>query len=370
MHDCIVIGAGLVGASAARALAAAGRKVLLLDRGPAGAEASAAAAGMLAAQIEASADDLLLPLALAARDRYPELIAALERSGHRDLGLVTDGITLVALDDARARELEAQVDAQRALGLDAEWLDREALSKRHPGIGAEARGALLSPRDGAVNNAALTAAILADDARLGVEIAEGEEVTDLCVGGGRATGVRTARAVYDAEVVVLAAGAWTPTIRGLPRPVPVEPVRGQLALAPWPPGEPKGILFGRDAYIVPRGDDSLLGSTMERAGFEKATTGDGIRHIRTETGALLPALLTQAIRKTWSGLRPMTPDGLPIIGRDPDVAGLIYATGHGRNGILLGPLTGEIVRDLVVQGETSWPIAPYSISRFSSAAGH
>lgn len=370
MHDCIVIGAGLVGASAARALSASGRKVLLLDRGPAGAEASAAAAGMLAAQIEASADDPLLPLALAARDRYPELIATLERSGHRDLGLAAHGIALVALDDARARELEAQVEAQRALGLDTEWLGGKALAKRHPGIGAEARGALLSPRDGAVNNIALTAALVADARRLGVQIAEREQVTDLCVGSARVTGVRTAGAAYEADVVVLAAGAWASAIRGLPRPVAVEPVRGQMALAPWPPGEPKGILFGRGAYIVPRGDDALLGSTMEQVGFEKATTADGIRHIRTETGALLPALLTQAIRKTWSGLRPMTPDGLPIIGRDPDVAGLFYATGHGRNGILLGPLTGEIVRDLVVQGETSWPIEPYSISRFSSAAGH
>jgi glycine oxidase len=105
---------------------------------------------------------------------------------------------------------------------------------------------------------------------------------------------------------------------------------------------------------------------MERAGFEVRTTAEGIRHIRTETGALLPALLTLPIERSWAGLRPMTPDGLPVLSRDPDVAGLAYATGHGRNGILLGPLSGEIACDLVIHGETRWPIASYSIGRFSS----
>ncbi len=365
MKDCLVVGGGLIGAASARALAAAGRTVLLLDRGAAGREASAAAAGMLAAQIEAAPGDPLLPLALAGRERHATLALELERGGAPPLGLTFGGITIVALDEARAEDLAAQVDAQRGLGLDAEWLDRAALARRHPGIGAEARGALLSPRDGCVDNAALTAALLADAVRRGAEVREQEEVTDLEIASGRVTGVRTARARYEAGTVVLAAGAWSPGIRGLPRPIPIVPVRGQMALATWPPGEPKGVLFGRGAYAVPRGDDALLGSTMEHAGFDKATTADGIRHIRTETGALLPALLTQAIRRTWAGLRPMTPDGRPILGRDPEAQGLIYATGHGRNGILLGPLTGDIVCDLVVRDETAWDLGPYSIGRFA-----
>jgi glycine oxidase len=368
MPDCIIIGAGLVGAAAARAVAAAGRSVVIMDRGAAGAEASAAAAGMLAPQIEAAAGDPLLPLALAARDRYAGLVAELERDGQPGVGLFHCGIVLVALDDARVTELVAQVEAQRAAGLDTEWLDRDALQARHPGIGDEARGALLAPRDGVVNNVALTTGLLADAARRGAEILEHEEVTDLRVEGGRVTGVRTPRASYNAGAVVLAAGAWSPAIRGFPRPLPVEPVRGQMALVPWPSGEPKGVLFGRGAYVVPRGDDALLGSTMEHAGFEKATTAEGIRHIRTETGVLLPTLLTQAIRRTWAGFRPMTPDGLPILGLDPEVRGLIYATGHGRNGILLGPITGEIVRDLVVRGETAWNLEPYAIGRFTTHA--
>jgi glycine oxidase len=137
-----------------------------------------------------------------------------------------------------------------------------------------------------------------------------------------------------------------------------------MAMTPWPAGEPRMVLFGPGGYIVPRGDHAVLGSTMEEAGFEPRTTADGIEHIRVTTGRILPALLTWPIVRTWAGLRPMTTDGLPIIGPDPDCAGLVYACGHGRNGILLGPLTGEVVRDLVVRGETAHDIGTYRVERF------
>ncbi len=362
-YDCIVIGGGIVGAAAARALAARGRRILLLDRGMPGGEASGAAAGMLAPQIEASADDPLLPLALAARDRYPELVAELDRRTGVNVGYRTGGITLVAFGEARAAELKAQVDAQRAMGLDAEWLDRPALARRHPGIGPAATGALLAPRDACVNNVTLTAALLADAARYGAEIADHEEATEVVITARRVVAVATARRRYSTGAAVVAAGAWSPALKGLPRRLPVEPVRGQMALVTWPPREPAGILFGRHVYVVPRGDDALLGSTMERAGFEKDTTAGGLAHVFEETAALLPALLAQRVRSVWAGLRPMTPDGRPLIGVDPEVARLVYATGHGRNGILLGPLTGEIVRDLVLEGATSFDLAACAVTR-------
>jgi glycine oxidase len=143
-------------------------------------------------------------------------------------------------------------------------------------------------------------------------------------------------------------------------------VRGQIALVIWPPGEPTGVLFGHHVYIVPRGDEAILGSTMEHAGFAKDTTPAGLAHIFTGAAALLPALAEQRIQRTWAGLRPMTPDGRPIIGPDPDVAGLWYATGHGRQGVLLGPLTGEIVRDLMLDGKTAWDLAPCAVTRFDT----
>ena len=362
-YDCIVIGAGVVGAAAARALAARGGRILVLDRGMPGGEASGAAAGMLAPQIEASADDPMLKLSLSARDRYPALVAELDRRTGVNVGYRTGGIVLVAFDETQAAELKAQVEAQCAMGLAAEWLDRPALARRHPGIGPTAVGALLAPRDACVNNVTLTAALLADATRYGAEIADHEEATDLLIQGRRVVAVATAHRRYSTGAAVVAAGAWSGRLKGLPRPLPVEPVRGQMASVTWPGGEPAGILFGHHVYVVPRGEDALLGSTMERVGFEKDTTPGGLAHIFGETAALLPSLSSQRVRRVWAGLRPMTPDGRPLIGADPEVAGLVYATGHGRNGILLGPLTGEIVRDLVLDGATALDIAPCAVTR-------
>ncbi len=366
--DVLVVGAGLVGASCARALAAAGRRVLLLERGEAGMEASSAAAGMLAPQVEAEPGDPTLALGIAARERYGELAAALLRDTGIDVGHHVRGIALVAFDETRATELRAAATHQVAAGLAAEWLDRRALAARHPGIGPAALGAYLAPRDGAVDNPALVRAVLQDALRLGAELRERETVWEVVVRGGRVTSVVAEKGPLEAPAVVLAAGSWSAQLVGLPRTLPVEPVRGQIAVVDWPSGEPPAVLFGRGAYVVERRGLAILGSTMEHAGFEKATTPAGLEHIFAETGALLPALRELPVRETWAGLRPMTPDGDPIIGRDPDVENLFYATGHGREGILLGPLTGEIVRDLVVDGDTKWDIAAYAVSRFDSAA--
>lgn len=367
--DAIVIGAGIVGAASARALALAGRRVLVPERGWPGGEATAAAAGMLAPQVDHDPADPGLALGIAARERYPALVSELEGGGAPPLRYRACGIGVVGFDEDRAAELQRRAEAQRAAGLAAEWLDRAALAKRHPGIGPTARGALLAPRDGAIDNTALGAALLASGARAGVEFSEREEVEELLVRGGRVAGVRTSRGLREAGTVVLAAGAWTPSIAGLPRRLPVVPVRGQMMLVPWPATEPDAVLLGRHAFVVRRGDQGVLGSTMEWAGYEPVTTEEGLAHVRRETGALLPALLDQPVQRTWAGLRPVTPDARPIIGPDPELEGLVYATGHGRNGILLGPLTGEIVRDLVVRGETPFDLAPYGVRRFGGAEG-
>jgi glycine oxidase len=362
--DCVVIGAGIAGAASARALARAGRRVVLLGAEEAGA-ATPAAAGMLAPQIEAHAGDPMLPFALAARERCMAVARELAAAGH-DTGLRQEGIVHVALDPAGAEELRRQADAQRALGLEAAWWDREELVRRHPHIGDEAAGASFAPRDGNLDNLALLAALLADAEAAGAAVRRSSPALEILVTGSRVAGVRTAAGTISAQTVVVAAGAWSPRLAGLPRALPVAPVRGQMALAPWPAREPRAVLFGPGGYIVPRGEHAVLGSTMEHAGFDPATTAEGIAHIRTTTGRILPPLLTFPILRTWAGLRPLTPDTRPILGHDPDVSGLLYNTGHGRNGILIGPLTGDVVRDLVVQGGTSWDLAPYAVSRFTA----
>ena len=363
-YDCVVIGGGIVGAATARALAARGNRILLLERAMPGAEASGAAAGMLTPQVEVLPDDPLLPLAIAARERYRALVPELDRRTGVNVGYVGGGSVQVALGDDEAAALRAQVDAQRAAGLVAEWLDAPALRRRHPGINPAARGGLLAPEDARVNNVSLTAALLADAVRHGVEVADHEEATEVVIAAGRVTAVATPSRRYGTGGAVVAGGAWSPALRGLPRRLPVEPIRGQMVVVTWPAGEPAGVLFGSHVYIVPRGEDALLGSTMESAGFAKDTTPGGLAHIFTGTAALLPAIAAQRIHRSWAGLRPVTPDGRPLIGPDPEVAGLWYATGHGRKGILLGPLTGEIVRDLVLEGATAWDITSCAVTRF------
>ncbi len=365
-YDCIVIGGGIVGAATARALAARGRRVLILDRAMPGGEASGASAGMLTPQVEVEADDPILPLSIVARQRYAELVPELDRRTGVNVGWAGGGSVQVALDAGEAARLEAQVGAQRALGLKAEWLGRAELSRRHPGIGPGVVGALFAPDDARVNNILLTAALLADAVRYGAEVADHEEVTEIVASSARVTTVKTARGHYATAQAVVAAGAWSPALRGLPRALPIEPVRGQIAVVSWPRGEPTGVLFGRHTYIVPRGEEAILGSTMEKAGFAKETTAGGMAAIFSGTIEMLPSLAEQRILRTWAGLRPLTPDGRPMIGADPDVAGLWYATGHGRKGVLLGPITGEIIRDLMLDGKTAWDVSSCSVTRFDT----
>src|SRR2546425_1231491 len=193
-----------------------------------------------------------------------------------------------------------------------------------------------------------------------------QETTGIDIGFWRA-GI--ASVAFDDQTAdrpgVTAAGAWPPRTAGLPRPLAVEPLRGQMAATAWPDGTPPAILYHEQGYVLARGVDAVLGSTMERAGFSAVVTNEGLAQIFRGAVRLLPALVTQAVARTWAGLRPVTPDGRPILGRDPDVPGLWYATGHGRNGILLAALTGEIIADLLTTGETNVDIAPLGADRFN-----
>jgi len=365
--DVIVIGGGIVGSAAARTLAGTGRRVLLVERGSGAGEATDASAGMLAAQSEAHAGDPLLPLALAGRDAWGRLLRELPLEVSVAIDCRTEGILRLAMDERAASELQSQVLAQRGLGLRAEWLDGDEVRRRHPGASPAVRGALLAPDDGCVNPVAAAAALRAGAFARGASIVTAT-ATHLLMKKGHVTAVRTTAGTWRAPWVVLAAGAWSAAIDGLPRRLPVSPVRGQMLAVAAPDGWNRQVLFGPGAYVVPRADTALLGSTMEHTGFDCSTTDEGIAAVRAACERFLPALAAATELRRWAGLRPLTPDGLPILGFDPEVRGLVYATGHGRNGILLGPLTGEIIRDLVMHGETAVKLDPYSVVRFSEGA--
>ena len=347
--DVVVVGGGVVGAACARALARRAYRVILCEPGPLPGAASPASAGMLSAQIEP--DELLLGLAVRARDLYPALADELREATGVDIGLWRDGILSVAFDEERADALQLNVAFQRQAGLLCDWLAGDEVRERWPGVAPDCLGALYASEDGALDPSALTRALLADATARGATIRT-ERVTELLTRGDAATGVRAGSTTIPAAHVVVAAGAWTGAIAGPTRRLPVEPVRGQLLSQPWPAGSARVIAFHSHHYVVSRGADAICGSTMERVGFDASVTADGTADIRREAARLLPALAGAPVTRSWAGLRPLTPDGRPIIGPDDAVSGLWYAVGHGRQGVLLAGLTGEIVADLVTTGET------------------
>jgi glycine oxidase len=361
--DVAVIGGGVIGAACARAAALRGLAVGIFEPGPDPGAASPASAGMLAAQIE-PLDDGLAALAVRSRDLYQRLAAELEEATGMDIGFWAGGIAAIALDDEEAEQLKDAVAHQRQAGLRCDWLEADDVHERWPGSAPECRGALFAPEDGAVDPQALARACLADARRLGAALIP-ERALEVRRDARRATGVVTREGPTGADHVVVAAGAWSNELRGLPRPVPVEPVRGQMAAVPWP-GGPPAILYHDRSYVLARGGAALLGSTMEHAGFDSRVTNEGLAQIFRGAIRLLPSLKTQPVERMWAGLRPVTPDGWPIVGADPEVERLWYATGHGRNGVLLASLTGEIIGSLLARGETDVDIGALAMGRFKS----
>ena len=360
--EVLVAGGGIIGAACARAAALRGLRVIICDPGPDPTAASAASAGILAPQIE-SADESLRALGLRARELYDTLAASLAETTEIDIGLWRDGVASLAFTDAEAERLRDAVAHQRQAGLRCDWLEATDVAERFPAA-AQCVGALFAPEDGAVDAPALTRALLADAKRLGVQTHQ-SRVNRIKTILGRATGVEIPAGKIKAEHVVIAAGAWSPQIDHLPRHLPVVPVRGQMASAPWPADMPRTVLYYDHAYVLARQGEALFGSTMEHVGFQGGVTESGIAQIVAAAQRLVPSL-PAAPTRTWSGLRPLTPDGRPILGPDPDVRGLWYATAQGRNGVLLAAPTGEIIASLITTGTSEIEIASLAPERFSS----
>jgi glycine oxidase len=341
--DVLVVGGGIVGAAVARSLAQDEYVVEIVDSGRESGVATQASAGMLAPLAETDPEEPLLGLAVRGRDRYRELAPALEEETGVALGLWLDGILNVAFTDDEEGAIKGAVAWQRQRGLGTEWITAGELRDRCPGISPEARGAALAPEDGALDPLATLEALLLAATRRGARVVRGERVLGLEIADRTVTGVRTERGHRPAGAVVLTAGAWSGRVEQLPRPLSVEPVRGQMLAYGWPEGEPPAIVHTARGYVLRRGPEAIVGSTMEHVGFEAGVTPEGRERVAQVGARVYPALEGMTPHRAWAGLRPSTPDGRPIIGADPDLPNLWYATGHGRNGILLAAITGELV---------------------------
>jgi glycine oxidase len=365
--DVIVIGAGIVGLSSARALARAGARVLVVERRRVGAEASSAAAGMLAPQVEVAADSPLLELALRAREHLLALVPPLEEETGLRVDLLAEGVLEVAFTEDEERRLDHTLEWQRARGLTVERLGAPELREAEPNLAPHVRRGLFFARDHAVDNVRLTRALAASAVARGVSLLCGRPVTGLLRdASGRLQGVRAGAEKFAAPVVVNAAGAWAGRLAGDDQPPPVEPVRGQIVAFELSPPLLRHVVCSARGYLVPRADGRVLaGSTAERAGFDKSVTAGGLRTILEHALELAPALADVRVADAWAGLRPGTPDGLPIIGpgRTP---GLFHAAGLFRNGILMGPLVGELAAALASRQRVDLDLTPFAPSRFAA----
>lgn len=363
--DVVVVGGGVIGCAIAYELAKAGLRVTLVERGTPGCEASSAGAGMLAPQSENAALGPMLTLGLASKALYPDLALELRERTGLDVEYETGGDLHCFLDEGDEAVGRAAFAWQREAGFKAELLGRADALALEPDLSPEVRGALFLPEDHWVNNPRLVTALAHAAALEGVTFARGE-VGTILRSKDRVTGVSVGGETLRAALVILAAGAWSGQLAataGLR--LSVGPVRGQIVCLEGIPRRHHHLLHARNHYVVPRvNGEILLGASMEWVGFTKQVTAKVARAILDDALRLVPSLGQLPIKATWAGFRPWAPDERPIIGPWPGLEGLVLATGHFRNGILLAPVTARLVRELLVEGKPSLDLTPFLPDRF------
>lgn len=378
MDRVLVVGAGIAGAAVALTLRRRGLGVVVLERRTPDDHspdrtATAASAGMLALQYEAEGDDPLFRMALASRRRHPEFLARLESLTHSDLGLQVEGMLVPSFTPDEEAAASASVAWQRAAGLEAQIVDGREASRLQPGVTAKARSWTWLPDEARLDTQRLAAILPAALEAAGCEVRSEAPASGVSIRADRVTGVALEGGEeLAAGRVVVAAGAWSGRLAGLPRPLPVRPVRGQMVrFAPSDAPSLRRLVAGHGGcYLVPRPDGGVLaGSTMEDAGFEAGVTEDGLRRITRGAERLVPAAARSRIERRWSGFRPISADGAPILGADPELQGLFYATGYGRNGILLAPEGAEVVTAQIAGDRPSTGPGPFGIGRFGDPDG-
>ncbi|MCW2607268.1 MAG: glycine oxidase ThiO [Frankiales bacterium] len=362
MTDVVMAGGGVIGLAVAWRAAQAGLSVRVVDPAP-GSGASRAAAGMLAPVTEASyGEEALTALARASVARYPAFVAELEQASGLPVPLRTAGTLLVGFDEDDVRVLADLSEHHRELGLVAERLTPREARRREPSLSPRVRGALHTAEDLSVDGRALHAALLAACGAAGVEVVR-QGVRALLVEDGRAVGVLADEAVRG-HAVVVALGAWSGRLEGAPG-LPVRPVKGQVLRLRGEQllgGTVRALVRGRAVYLVPYGDDGLVvGATVEELGFDPRVTAGAVLDLLRDAAEVVPGITELELLETLASWRPGTPDNAPLLG-PCELPGLVLATGHHRNGVLLTPVTADLVTAFLVRGEL--PDAAFRPDRF------
>ena len=363
-YDAVIAGGGIIGASIALELATAGLQVAVFDAQKPAREASWASAGMISPSPESPAMASLLPLSLASVCLYPEFIGVVEELSRQSVGYRKDGALDIALTEDEAQVFNEILRQHHTAGLRAELLNPEQTRKLQPSLSSEVRAAIHRPDEASLDNRLLTEATLEAARRKSVEILSGTGAKALWFEGSKCAGLQLETARVAARWTIVAAGCFSARIEGAAPYAPVIPAKGQmLALRCDTVRVQRDLWLGHN-YLVPRNDGRIIaGATVEYEGFDRSVTAAGLQQILNAALSLLPGLEKAHVEETWAGLRPDSPDHLPILG-PTDREGLLIATGHFRSGILLTPITARLIREWITSQKVSVDWAPFSPMRF------
>jgi glycine oxidase len=351
--EAVIAGGGLIGGAIALELALAGVRVAVFDQGEPGREASWAGAGILSPAPESPATIPLVPLGKVSMALYPEFVARVEEVSGHDVGFRARGGLEALFSRDAARELSTHVALQHGWGLKAEALSAEDARELEPGLSPEVEAAVLRPDEASVDNRELTQAVLKAARKSGAETFAHRKVKGIWREKGYCAGLQLENEKVSAKWTIIAAGSFSANITGVDGYAPVRPAKGQMVALRAERLKIERVLWSDKIYLVPRNDGRILaGATVEYVGFDKKVTVGGLRKILDGAIELVPDLAQAEVEETWAGLRPDSPDHLPILG-PAEIEGLVIATGHFRSGILLTPITARLIREWITEQSVS-----------------
>jgi glycine oxidase len=365
--DVAIAGGGLIGASIAFELAQAGLRVGVFERGEPGREASWASAGILSPAPESPAMISMVPLGRASMALYPSLVASVEEITGASVGYRAKGTIDTLFSRDAVSDLSTLIALHHGMGLKAEPLRPEDARELEPSLSPELEAAALRPDEASIDNRAFTQAMLRAAQKSGAEIFAGSGAVAIRREGERCAGLKLQNESVDAKWTVIAAGCFSAEIERVKEYAPVRPAKGQMISLRADHLKIERVLWGEKVYIVPRNDGRILaGATVEYVGFDKHVTAGGVEKILAAAIEVVPGLANARIEETWAGLRPDSPDHLPILG-PTDVDGLLIATGHFRSGVLLTPITARLIREWITEQSVSVDWDRLSPMRFANA---
>ena len=365
--DAAIAGGGLIGSAIALELAQAGLSVAVFEKGEPGREASWASAGILSPAPETQGMIPIVPLAKASIGLYPEFVANVEGISGQKVGFRPFGTMDVLFSRDAKRDLSTLIALHHGLGLKAEPLHPEEARELEPALSPEAEAAALRPDEASIDNRALTQAVLHASQKSGAEIFPDKVVEAIWREGSRCAGLKLRNENVSAKWTIIASGCFSANIEGVAVYAPVRPAKGQMVSLRADELKIRRVLWSEKIYLVPRNDGRILaGATVEYVGFDKHVTAGAIEKILSDAMELAPGLANARIEETWAGLRPDSPDHLPIVG-PTDLEGLLMATGHFRSGVMLTPITARLIREWITEQRVSVDWERLSPMRFAAA---